>query len=212
MSKCKSSIQHVKSMEHEVDIACSVANDPKRKTLSKELEKEENTLKQCIEKLKLVEANRVALVSHLKEALHEQEADLENIHTQMLVAQAQVEEASNMRARLDNEDSSQKMITATTSPAVANGKSEAAIKKSAAAIAAEVADKLTASSSSRLIMTSVLSTFAAEEAKISGLTSFIHTTVDCCTKPPFIPIISYGNPTQLAGCSLCITGPVSYAF
>ena len=48
------------------------AKDPKRKKLSKELEAEENILKQCIEKLKLVETSRVALVSQLKEALHEQ--------------------------------------------------------------------------------------------------------------------------------------------
>lgn len=50
----------------------SSAKDPKRKTLAKELEDEENTLKQCIEKLRLVEATRAALVSQLKEALHEQ--------------------------------------------------------------------------------------------------------------------------------------------
>lgn len=46
--------------------------DPKRKILAKELEEEENVLKQCIEKLKLVEANRVALLSQLREALNEQ--------------------------------------------------------------------------------------------------------------------------------------------
>lgn len=66
-----------------------------------------------------------------------------------------------MQRRLDNEDYSQ----------YATSKSEAATKKSAAAIAAEVADKLTASSSSQLIMSSVLSTFAAEEAKNACLTS-----------------------------------------
>lgn len=54
---------------------CSSANDPKRKTLSKELEEEENILKQCIEKLNSVEASRVALVSQLKEALNEQVSD-----------------------------------------------------------------------------------------------------------------------------------------
>lgn len=48
------------------------ANDPNRKTLSKELEEEENALKQCIQKLKVVEANRAVLVSQLKEALNEQ--------------------------------------------------------------------------------------------------------------------------------------------
>lgn len=73
-----------------------------------------------------------------------------------------------MRERLDNEGSSQKASTAAPN---ANGKSEAATKKSAAAIAAEVADKLAASSSSQMIMTSVLSSFAAEEAKSARLTS-----------------------------------------
>jgi regulator of Ty1 transposition protein 103 len=49
--------------------------DPKRKTLAKELEDEENLLKQSIEKLRSIEASRVALVSLLKEALHEQVSD-----------------------------------------------------------------------------------------------------------------------------------------
>lgn len=46
--------------------------DPKRKTLSKELEEEENILKKCIENLKVVEASRAELVTQLKEALLEQ--------------------------------------------------------------------------------------------------------------------------------------------
>lgn len=48
------------------------AKDPKRKTLAKELEEEEAMLKECIEKLKSVEANRAMLVSQLREALQEQ--------------------------------------------------------------------------------------------------------------------------------------------
>lgn len=51
---------------------CYPAKDPNRKTLSKELEGEEHVLKESIEKLKVVEANRTALVSQLQEALHEQ--------------------------------------------------------------------------------------------------------------------------------------------
>ncbi|XP_075652714.1 uncharacterized protein LOC142623203 [Castanea sativa] len=168
MSKCKSAVHRVRRMEKDFDFTCSNAKDPKRKTLSKELEEEENILKQCIEKLKSVEASRVALVSQLKEALHEQESELENVRTQMQVAQAQAEEASNMRKRLDDEDYVSKPSTATT-PIDANSKAGQTTKKSAAAIAAEVADKLAASSSSQLIMTSVLSTFAAEEAKNAGL-------------------------------------------
>ncbi|GJX95398.1 nucleosome assembly protein 1;4-like protein [Tanacetum coccineum] len=47
--------------------------DPKRKTLFKELEEEENLMKQCIEKLKIVESKRVALVLHLCDALNDQD-------------------------------------------------------------------------------------------------------------------------------------------
>ncbi|WJX39834.1 hypothetical protein P8452_27345 [Trifolium repens] len=171
MRECKSAVQHVRKIEKDVDIACTIAKGPKRITLKKDLEQQQNLLKHCIENLKLFEASRLALISQLKEALHEQESDLENVRTQMQVAQAQIEEAGNMQKRLDSEDSSQNASIKTTSAANASSQSEAANKKSAAAIAAEVADKLTASTSSQLIMSSVLSTFAAQEAKSAGLTS-----------------------------------------
>lgn len=159
MSNCKSAVHRLRRMEKDVDVACTNAKDPKRKTLANELEEEEKLLKQSIEKLKLVEANRVALVSQLRDALHEQESELENVRTQMQVAQAQTEEARNMRKRLKDE-THVATINSNTKPS----------KKTAAAIAAEVADKLAASSSSQLIMASVLSTFAAEEAKNASLT------------------------------------------
>ncbi|CAK7334507.1 unnamed protein product [Dovyalis caffra] len=172
MSNCKSSVRRVRKMEKDVDIACSSNNDndPKPKTLAKELEDEENLLKQSIEKLKSIEASRVALVSLLKEALHEQESELEGVRTQMQVAEAQVEEASNMRRRLNGEEYVSKVSTATTVPVDSNAKAGQTPKRTAADIAAEVAEKLAASSSSQMIMHSVLSTFAAEEAKNAQLT------------------------------------------
>ncbi|XP_044483251.1 regulation of nuclear pre-mRNA domain-containing protein 1B-like [Mangifera indica] len=169
MAKCKSGVHRVRKMEKEVDVVCTIAEDPKRKSLASELEKEEHLLKQCIEKLKSVEANRVALVSQLKEALHEEESELENVRTQMQVAQGQAEEACNMRKRLNDEDHVSKLSTMTTPSVDTNTKAGQTPKRTAAAIAAEVADKLTASSSSQMIMHSVLSTFAAEEAKNAGL-------------------------------------------
>ncbi|XP_022984897.1 regulation of nuclear pre-mRNA domain-containing protein 1B-like isoform X3 [Cucurbita maxima] len=141
MTDCNSAVQRVRKMENDVDFACSMAKNPQRKKLAKELEEEESILKQCIQKLQSFEANRMALISHLKEALHVQESELENIRTQMQVAQAQAEEAKNVQNRLNDE-----------------------------AIAAEVSVKLAASSSYQMIMTSVLSTFAAEEAKNTVLT------------------------------------------
>lgn len=165
MSKCKSVVHHVRKIEKDVDIACTKANDPRRKSLATELEKEGSILEQCIDKLKSFESNRVALVSQLREALHEQESELEIVRTQMQVAQAQVEEAVNMRKRLNDEQ----YITVLPPSTDSDFSSSKPVKKSAAAIAAEVADKLTASTSSQLIMSSVLSTFAAEEAKSAGL-------------------------------------------
>ncbi|RZC64646.1 hypothetical protein C5167_008334 [Papaver somniferum] len=180
MNNCKSAVHHVRKMEKDVDVACTKEGDPQRTTLANELQEEENVLKECIEKLKSVEATRAALVSQLKEALHEQESELENVRTQLQgslnscislngkVAMAQSEEACNMRKRLNNE-------TDASSSADANSKS-----KTAASIAALVADKLTASTSSRQIMTSVLSSFAAQEAKGVGS---VTTTTSNGTKP-----------------------------
>lgn len=170
MNKCKSAVHRVRKMEKDIDLALTNAKDPKRKTLSKELEEEENLLKQCIEKLKVVEANRLALVSQLRDALNDQESELENVRTQMQVAQAQSEEAENMRKRLDDENYVADSKPSTATPPSVAADAKAGSKKSAADIAAEVADRLAASTSSQYIMSSVLSTFAAEEAKNAGLT------------------------------------------
>lgn len=171
MNKCKSVVHRVRKMEKDVEVALTQAKDPKRKTLAKDLEEDEKILNQCIDKLKVVEANRLALVSQLRDALNEQESELENVRTQMQVAQAQAKEAMNMRKQLNDENyvADSKPSTVTPPPIDANATGQTP-KKSAAAIAAEVADRLAASSSSQDIMTSVLSTFAAEEAKKSGLT------------------------------------------
>ncbi|GFY94152.1 ENTH/VHS family protein [Actinidia rufa] len=177
MGKCKSAIQHVRKMEEDFNHACT--------------EEEENVLKRCIEKLKVVEASRIALVSHLLEALHGQEFELENVCTQMQVAQGQAEEASNMRKRLDDDNyvGPSKQTTAAPPSMDANAKGGQIPKKTAAAIAAEVADKLAASSSSQYIMSSVLSTFAAEEAKNAGLPK----SSSASTSFPSLPINSVNN-------------------
>ncbi|CAN4106492.1 unnamed protein product [Withania somnifera] len=160
MRKCKSAVHHVRKMEKDVDMALTKAKYPQRKTLSKELEDEEKA-----------EANRLALVSQLREALNEQESELENIRTQIQVAEAQSGEASNMPKYLDDEYyvGEKKPLATTSTSNDTSAKAGQTSKKTAAAIAAEVADKLTASSSSQYIMSSVPSTFAAEAAKSAGL-------------------------------------------
>ncbi|XP_072990557.1 uncharacterized protein [Typha latifolia] len=180
LDKCKDAVHHVGKMEKDVESACRQAEDPRRETLGNELEEEEATLKQCIEKLKVVEANRATLVLQLKEALQEQESELEKIRTQLQLAQAMVEEATNMRRLLNNEP-----VVATKMPKQgSNGPATKPPKKSAAAIAAEVADRLAASTHSQQIMTSVLSTFAAQEAKNASLTGTTNSSNSVSEAPP----------------------------
>ena len=106
-----------------------------------------------------------------------------------------MEEASNMRKRLEDEDYVSKPSNATTSPA---GQTP---KKSAAAIAAEVADRLAASSSSQLIMSSVLSTFAAEEAKNAGLTKTSTSSNSFTSMPMSSGLESASKPEKSASVS-----------
>lgn len=177
LTRCKDAIRRVGKMEKDVDAACTRVGDPRRTALKEELQEKETEIKQCIEKLKLIESNREALVSQLKEALHEQESELENVRTQLQVAHAQVEQAANMRRRLNNEPTVPLTDPSISSEAVklkSNGPSAETSKKTAAAIAAEVADRLAASTHSQQIMTSVLSTFAAEEAKNAARTPTVN--------------------------------------
>ncbi|XP_008810163.1 formin-like protein 7 [Phoenix dactylifera] len=172
LNKCKDAVRRVGKLEKDVDHACSRVGDPRRETLANELQEYETILKQFIEKLKSFEANREALVSQLKEALQEQESALEDVRTQLQLAQGMVEEAANMQRRLNNEPvvaSANRPSSAEPPKPHSNGPAAQLLKKSTAAIAAEVADKLAASTHSQQIMTSVLSTFAAEEAKNAGL-------------------------------------------
>ncbi|MQM22219.1 hypothetical protein Taro_055269 [Colocasia esculenta] len=165
LNRCQAAVHRVRKMEKDVDVACKKVGDPERVTLAKGLQEQESIIKECVEKLKSFEANRADLVSHLREALNEQESELESVRTQLQVAQAQMEEAANMCRRLNDEPPIPS--TSLAQNPITSGTERT--KKTAADIAAEVADRLAASTHSQQIMTSVLSTFAAEEAKNAGL-------------------------------------------
>ncbi|KAG8043203.1 hypothetical protein GUJ93_ZPchr0119g33228 [Zizania palustris] len=107
------------------------------------LERWRRMLTVLVAKLKVVEANRAAVVSELKEALQEQESELEKVRTQLQLAEAMVVEAANMQRRLKNEP---------------------VIPSSKAVLPVEPGKPL----SNGQILQSALSKFAAEEAKISS--------------------------------------------
>ncbi|XP_043724574.1 regulation of nuclear pre-mRNA domain-containing protein 1B-like [Telopea speciosissima] len=193
LNKCKAAVRCVEKMEEDVDNACTQGNqqDP---TLANELQEQDNILRQCIKQLESVKATRAALVSQLKEALHDQESKLELIYTQLQVAHSQIDQASNMRQRLTSatvsgpgQTTSTVLLAETTNvvepnplpirptsgitqpPLIQPVTSFAASKSTTEednkkAAAAAVAAKLAASTSSAHLLTSVLSSLVAEEA------------------------------------------------
>ncbi|KAL0842859.1 hypothetical protein Bca101_016104 [Brassica carinata] len=192
MSKCKSAVKRIRKMEKDVEEACSTAKDnPKRESLAKELEEEEYLLRQCMEKLKSVQGSRTSLVNQLKDALREQETELENLEAQIQVAQEQTEEAQNMQKRLKDEDYAPKApgsVSATTT--TDNNNNDTKPGQASKMTPASIAAMLTASTSSHMIMQSVLSSFAAEATKSSGL-SKSESTVPVSDSNTFVP--SYNN-------------------
>ncbi|KAJ4908594.1 ENTH/VHS family protein [Raphanus sativus] len=194
MSKCKSAVKRIRKMEKDVEEACSTAKDnPKRESLAKELEEEEYLLRQCIEKLKSVQESRTSLVNQLKDALREQESELEYLEAQIQVAQEQTEEAQNMQKRLKDEDYAPKPTTvAPGSVSTDNNNNDTKSGQASKMTPASIAAMLTASTSSHMIMQSVLSSFAAEATKSSGL-SKPESTAPVSDTNAFVP--SYNNQT-----------------
>ncbi|KAL0367750.1 UNVERIFIED_CONTAM: hypothetical protein Sradi_3665100 [Sesamum radiatum] len=141
--------------------------DSLRRTVAKRLKDEEENLEKSIEKLRSFEANRAALVFQLQDALREQESELGNVRKQIQVAKAQAAETANIIQHLgDKEDC---LVVETKGPAALTFANAKQANKSVSEMAAKLADKLVASSSSQEIMTSVLAKFVAEQAKGTGL-------------------------------------------
>lgn len=106
-----------------------------------------------------------------------------------------------MQKRLNDEY----YVPSATQPVDINAKAGQTPKRTAAAIAAEVADKLAASSSSQMIMHSVLSTFAAEEAKNAGITKASTPSNSITTTPTNSVVDSLAKPDK--SLSLPISDP-----
>ncbi|KAJ7976477.1 regulation of nuclear pre-mRNA domain-containing protein 1B-like [Quillaja saponaria] len=193
LNKCNGAVSNVGKIMEDVESALAQGNQL-GSTLVNDLQEQEKELQQCIAKLENGEATRAALLSLLKEALHEQEARQELIHAQLQGLQAargNIEQASNMRKRLmiapvpghptatstqiaeatrmleQNLPSDPKNSTASQPPLTQPVISMASVKTTEEknrAVAAAVAAKLAASTSSAQMLTSVLSSLVAEEA------------------------------------------------
>ncbi|GMH06870.1 hypothetical protein Nepgr_008710 [Nepenthes gracilis] len=182
LNRCRNAISYVEKVEKDV------GGDTSSGLLTgflKELQGQHAVIRECIEQLVAFEASRGTLVSYLREALHEQEFKLDEVRNQLRAAQLQSEQAANIGQQLLNsgpmqllEDqglqepgpalASQAFVDREQSAPVVYTRQLPFLEKpgtvmeedSRKSAAAEVAAKLTASTSSAQMLTYVLSSLA----------------------------------------------------
>ncbi|KAL6994507.1 hypothetical protein U1Q18_012610 [Sarracenia purpurea var. burkii] len=184
LGKCRSAISRIEKVDKEIggDVNPEKFNGS---VVVEELQGQRALLRDCIEQLMAVESSRANLVSHLREALQEQEFKLDQIRNQLQDAQSQSEQAGHLcRQLLTNnsqlpaeQQTSMKETRPSKSPRgsmTGNGEQSAPVmytrqlpsaeksEDNPKAAAAAVAAKLTASPSSAQMLTYVLSSLASE--------------------------------------------------
>ncbi|KAH7571613.1 hypothetical protein JRO89_XS04G0101000 [Xanthoceras sorbifolium] len=192
LNNCNAAVHHVCKLGEDVENAPAQGNQHVSALLD-QLQEQENVLQQCIGQLENAETMRATLVFQLKEALQDQELNLELICAQLQVARDQIKRASDMRKRLTLQSvpglltGSTAPVTETTrvvepifpsiqptstpapqpplnQPVVSFAPLKTTEEENKRAAAAAVAAKLAASTSSAQMLTSVLSSLVAEEA------------------------------------------------
>ncbi|KAF2301850.1 hypothetical protein GH714_029865 [Hevea brasiliensis] len=187
INKCRNAISSLEKAEKEIGVNIN-SGQFHGASFVEELQGQHTILRDSIEKLTAIESSRASLVSHLRDALHEQESKLEQIRNQLQAGQSQSEHTNNVCQQLlrsnnvplvaeqgpkevstsiasqnfipgDSEQSAPAMYIRQVSFPEKTGLIEEDPRKSAAAA---VAAKLTASTSSAQMLSYVLSSLASE--------------------------------------------------
>ncbi|XP_057489309.1 uncharacterized protein LOC130775193 [Actinidia eriantha] len=183
LGKCRNAISCIEKVDKEIggDVNSEKLNGS---GVVEELQGQHAILRDSIEQLMAVESSRASLVSHLREALQEQEFKLDQLRNQLQAAQSQSEQAGHLcRQVLNNnpqllaEQSMKEMHTSKPPQSFITGNGEQSAApvtytrqlpfadksgEDPKAAAAAVAAKLTASTSSAQMLTYVLSSLASE--------------------------------------------------
>ncbi|GMH22966.1 hypothetical protein Nepgr_024809 [Nepenthes gracilis] len=115
--KCNAAVLYVEGLVKDMNYTSAQGIQPGSTVLG-QLHEQESILLQCVEQLETSMASRVALVSQLKEALDDQESNLEKIHLQLQAARSWIEAAGNTRQKLSSTDiTSCTTMNASTEPA-----------------------------------------------------------------------------------------------
>ncbi|CAK9875587.1 unnamed protein product, partial [Sphagnum jensenii] len=100
LADCNAAITRVESLQKKAEN--HTGKGEVQESIAEELLAQQVVMAQCIEQLEACEMGHHMLVSHLRDALHEQESKLEQIRTQLQIAQAQLEQAGSVQQHLMN--------------------------------------------------------------------------------------------------------------
>ncbi|PSS35311.1 Regulation of nuclear pre-mRNA domain-containing protein [Actinidia chinensis var. chinensis] len=169
LGKCRNAISCIEKVDKEIggDVNSEKLNGS---GVVDELQGQHAILRDSIEQLMAVESSRANLVSHLREALQDQEFKLDQLRNQLQAAQSQSEQAGHLCRQLLNNNpqllAEQSMKETHTSAAPVTYTRQLSFANKSGedpkAAAAAVAAKLTASTSSAQMLTYVLSSLASE--------------------------------------------------
>lgn len=186
LNKCKNTISFMEKVDKEIggDLRSGHLNGS---AIVDEFKGQHATLRECIEQLTSVELSMANLVTHLREALQEQEYKLDQVRSQLQAAHAYSDQADNLCRQLPVDNNSDQVPSehgqkenhmAQPHNFVSGSKEQSApvmytrqvsfaeksssIKDDPKSAAAAMAAKLTASSSSAQMLTYVLSSLASE--------------------------------------------------
>lgn len=104
LSKCSNAISGLEKVVKDVGSRVN-AGQVNGSGLGEELQGKHAALRECIEQLTSLETSRAILVSHLREALQEQELKLDQLRSQLQAAQLQSEQAANLCQQFVGSDS-----------------------------------------------------------------------------------------------------------
>ncbi|KAI3444229.1 hypothetical protein Pfo_000894 [Paulownia fortunei] len=179
LNKCRNAVSCLREIEKDVNV--SSQGNLLGSDVVGNIQKQENMLQQCISQLEKIEAIRVALISQLREALQDQESKLELIRSELLIEQAANKKLQLMSTSSTPPSTNQVIVepsfppalpptnltvTPPTHPLTSFVNPTISEEESKRATAAAVAAKLTASTSSVQMLSSVLSSLVAEEAAL----------------------------------------------
>ncbi|XP_061351060.1 uncharacterized protein LOC133296129 isoform X1 [Gastrolobium bilobum] len=200
LNSCNAAICQVGKLVEDVDYILAQGNQL-GSTLVNDLQEQEKELKQYMMQLENAEAARGTLLSQLRDALQEQESRQELVHTQLLAARGQIEQAASIMKRLNQAPEATRVLEQNlpsvqlnntppqpsfTQPSISYAPLQTTEEDKKAAAAA-VAAKLAASTSSAFMLTSVLSSLVAEEAAASMNGSLNSTGFTSGLPPGFNP-------------------------